>query len=1266
LNNTMNKKRVNFSKIGYRIPITNLLSVQLDSFHEFLQQDVEPHKRENKGLEAVLRRAFPIEDIYGRFILEYKSYRISKPKYDYIEAQEKGANYSVPLYLTIRLTINEQHGEKMVHRDTVEQEIYFGEIPMMTENGSFIINGVERIIINQIHRAPGLFFNESGTIGDQMLFTAQIIPYKGAWIEAGINSKDIIYINLDRKKNFPITMLLKALGYETSEQILSLFFKSEKVKLNIKESDYSDSPLLGRIIFKDVFNEETGEIIEPAARRITPEVLFRLKSNNIKEITLVAESENERDVSLIVNTLRKDGVADQEEAAKKIYFLLKGSTAANKEISLQYIENTYFDDTRYNLSEIGRYKINKKLGTDFTEQTLVKDDIINIIKYLLKLQKGDPDATTDDIDSLASRRVKRVGELLENQFSIALAKAAKVIKEKMLLKDVETISPKELVNVRFISNIILNFFTTSQLSQFLEQINPLSELTHKRRISALGPGGLTRETAGFEVRDVHYSHYGRICPIETPEGQNIGVIVSLASLARVNHLGLIETPYRKVINGKVTDEIHYLDADAEEMVKIAQANAPLNKDGTFKEKHVLARWRGFFPRTTVEEIAYMDVTPAQLVSIAATLIPFLEHDDANRALMGSNMQRQSVPLLRPEAPIVGTGMEELVARDSKAAIFARRAGKVVKVTSKEIVVEPDGLDENCFEIDKLDRYKLTFMKRTNQDTSIIQVPKVNEGEHVEQGQLLADGQSVDNGELALGRNVLVAFMPWYGYNFEDAIIISERLVRDDVFASVHIQEFEAEVRETKLGPEELTREIPNVSNEAVMHLDENGIVQIGTEVGPEDILVGKVSPKGESELTPEERLLRAIFKEKAADVRDTSLRVPPGVHGIVVKTQVLSRASKGSRSKGKLKKQIEEIKKTRDKEEAKYRREAKHILTNLLEGLTVKKDIKDKYGSTILKAGQKIGKKHIDRWDLTSLVIEKGFVGKKSEKVMEILSRYNEIIDSLHAETDAKLEKIEVGDDLPYGTLQRVKVLVAQKRNLQIGDKMAGRHGNKGVISRVVPIEDMPYLPDGRPVDIILNPLGVPSRMNVGQILETHLGWAGKVLGIKFATPVFEGAEIDEIKSYLKKAKLPEDGKLPIYDGLTGELVDDRVTVGYIYMMKLIHMVEDKIHARSTGPYSLITQQPLGGKAQFGGQRFGEMEVWALEAYGAAYSLQEMLTVKSDDVPGRTKLYESIIKGENFPEPGLPASFNVLLKELNGLAIDVELRKEEQTQSEER
>ncbi len=1258
---TMNNERINFTKLGYNIPVINLLGVQLDSYQEFLQPDISPEKRENKGLEFVLRRAFPIEDIYGRFILSYKYYRLGKPKYNYLKAQEKGVNYSVPLYLTIQLTINEQQGEKMVHRNTIEQEIYFGDVPMMTENGSFIINGVERIVINQIHRAPGLFFKESGTIGDQVLYVGQIIPYKGAWIELGVNKKDIIYINLDRKKSFPISILLKALGYETNEKILSLFFKDENIKLNLKESDYSDSPLLGRIISKDIINKETGEIIEPAARRITPEVLFRLKSNNIKLISLIEEKDNDdqRDITLIVNTLRKDGVSDQEEAAKKIYFMLKGSTAANKEISLQYIKNTYFDSMRYDLSEIGRYKINKKLKSDhIKDHTLTPDDIINIIKYFFRLQKGDNNAKIDDIDSLASRRVKRVGELLQNQYAIALAKASKVIKEKMLLKDIETISPKELVNARFISSIILNFFTTSQLSQFLEQVNPLSELTHKRRISALGPGGLTRETAGFEVRDVHYSHYGRICPIETPEGQNIGVIVSLASCARVNRMGLIETPYRKVINGKVTNEIEYLDTDAEEEVKIAQANALLKPNGEFEQDHVLARWQGYFPRTKTNEISYMDVTPAQLVSIAATVMPFLEHDDANRALMGSNMQRQSVPLIRPEAPIVGTGMEKIIAKDSKAAIFARRAGTVIKVTSKEIIIEPDDIDKNSFEIDIYDRYELVFMKRTNQDTCVIQLPRVEEGQHVEKDDLIIDGQSVENGEIALGKNVLVAFMPWYGYNFEDAIVISERLVRGDVFASLHIQEFETEIRETKLGPEELTMEIPNVSNEAVMHLNENGIIQIGTEVGPEDILVGKVSPKGESELTPEERLLRAIFKEKAADVRDTSKRVPPGVHGIVVDTQILSRSSKSLRSKSKLRKEIEVIKKDRQREENKYNGEAKDILINLLDGKTIKKPIKDKYGTVLLKEGQKITEKHITKWDLSIIELENGFVQRVGKKAILIVDRYNEIIESINGETDAQIEKLEVGDDLPYGTLQRVKVLIAQKRNLQVGDKMAGRHGNKGVISKIVPLEDMPYLPDGTPVDIILNPLGVPSRMNVGQILETHLGWAGKALGIKFATPVFEGAEIDEIKSYLKKAKLPLDGKMPIYDGHTGELVDDKVTIGYIYMMKLIHMVEDKIHARSTGPYSLITQQPLGGKAQFGGQRFGEMEVWALEAYGAAYTLQEMLTVKSDDVPGRTRLYESIIKGENSPEPGLPASFNVLLKELNGLAIDVELQKE--------
>ncbi len=1188
-------------------------------------------------------------------------------------------------------------------KEIIEEEVYMGDIPLMTERGTFVINGVERVVISQVHRSPGIYFYEetSGGIGSNKIFTVQIIPYKGSWIEFQIDANDQFTVNLDRKKKFPVTYLLRALGLEENADILEFLFGEpieKKIPYGKEITEENQSDLIGNVLAEDITDPETGEIIEGAlaGSEVDLSLLDSLRGLGIKKIKVC--NLNERQKEIVKNTLRKDnswvqedrekdkenekknkliGKTPREKALYYMHKLLGGSDP--REITptfindvLNRIENTYFSENKYNLSEVGRYKINEKMREVFEELgmkmpkqlTLTHDDVLAIVKRMIEMDI-EKEWITDDIDHLGNRRLRRVGELLENQFAIAMYKMSKYIQENVLMKGTDdNIKPKDLINVRGISSSIMSFFSTSQLSQFMEQTNPLAEITHKRRMSALGPGGLTRETAGFEVRDVHYSHYGRICPIETPEGQNIGLITSLTTYGKINKMGFIESPYRKVENGRVTNKVVYLSASEEDKYTIAQANARIDENGKFLDKQVLCRRRGEFPFEDPKNIDYMDVSPKQIVSAAASLIPFLEHDDANRALMGSNMQRQAVPLLRAESPVVGTGLEAKIAKDSGAVVLAKRKGEVIYVDANKIIIKPDNLEEDEDNEDNYDVYELITFERTNQNTTILQRPIVNKGDRVRKWQVIADGPATDNGEIALGSNVLVAFLPWYGYNFEDAIVVSERLVKKDKFTSIHIEEFEVEVRETKVGPEELTSEIPNVGEQATKNLDEEGIIRIGAWVKPDDILVGKITPKGEvEELTPEEKLLYAVFKKKASDVKDSSLRVPPGVDGVVVDVRVLSRQPK---NKEEIKKKEKQIEREYKYKLSVYRDEVTEKLKDLFNKQTLKADIINKETNRkILSAGAKVTESDIRKLlKYTDIEFPDKFVRNNWEEIKAEFRRYKRALKRLEDDKNISILGEERPDELPNGVIKIVKVFIASERNLTIGDKMAGRHGNKGVIARVVPEEDMPYLEDGTPIDIVLNPLGVPSRMNVGQILETHLGWVAQVLGFKVATPVFEGVTIEKIKELMydakKEGKLPyvnEEGKVTLYDGVTGEPFNEKITVGVMYMMKLHHMVDDKLHARAIGPYSLITQQPLGGKAQFGGQRLGEMEVWALEAYGAAYTLQEMLTLKSDDVKGRSKLYEYIVKGQNLPEPGLPASFEVLENELKGLCLNIKRGK---------
>ncbi len=1250
-------QRKSFSKIPTTVEYPDLLDIQRNSFREFLQEDVPPDKREEKGLQAVFLATFPIVDSRENFILDFVEYYLDKPKYTVQECRERGLTYAVPLKAKMRLSIKDTTGETDNYTETIEQDVYLGNLPYMTTRGTFIINGAERVIVNQLHRAPGVFFDESIHPNGTKIFSARVIPFRGSWVEFMTDVNDCLHVYIDRKKKFFVTTFLRALGFATNKDILELFGLIDEIDL--KKTDTPD--LIGRRTVEDIVNEKTGEVLLEAGSSLDEETVEALKSSGLKKIRL-AQPNDPTMPNIILNTLEKDDARDEETALRKIYSLLRSGEPPDIETARGLLDKMFFNSKRYELGKVGRYRLNKKLGleVDIENTVLTREDFVEIIKYLIDLRDGK--RSTDDIDHLGNRRVRTVGEQLSTQMNLGLTRMARTIKERMNLGDSETLTPQELINARAITSVINTFFGTSQLSQFMDQTNPLAELTHKRRMSALGPGGLTRERAGFEVRDIHYTHYGRLCPIETPEGPNIGLISSLCVLARVNEFGFIETPYRKVEKGKITKKIEYLSADDEERTVIAQFNAPVDpKDGKFERDLIKVRQRGDFLLSRPEEVQFIDVASNQIVSAAASLIPFLEHDDANRALMGSNMQRQAVPLIHPEAPIVGTGMEAKVARDSGALIISDVDGVVEKVDSEKIIIKVDpGSVEDVRQIltgeAQRVEYRLLKFVRTNQNTAINQRPIVSEGQRVVKGQVLADGHSTENGELALGRNILVAFMPWNGYNYEDAIVISERIARDDVFTSIHIEEFETQVRDTKRGEEELTREIPNVSEEATKNLSENGIVRVGAEVHSGDILVGKVTPKGETEPTPEEKLLKAIFGSKAGDVKDASLKLPSGMEGIVIDTKLFSRKKKDPRTKKEDKKKIDQLEKD-------AQQKVEQIKSRLYDYLSEKfKDvptlgIKTKAGKYLVKPKAKITRAVLEKVEIDLIeYLEPWFDdSEKNEIVRRTFSEYKKLLREIENDLRTEKYKIMIGDELPPGIVQLAKVYVAQKRKLKVGDKMAGRHGNKGVVAKIVPIEDMPFLPDGTPVDIVLNPLGVPSRMNLGQIFETTLGWAGKILNQYYATPVFDGATYEEVLDELRKAGLPLSGKMRLYDGQTGEPFDQEVTVGYIYMMKLSHMVDDKIHARSIGPYSLITQQPLGGKAQFGGQRFGEMEVWALEAYGAAYTLQEILTYKSDDVQGRTKVYESIVKGDNLPEPGRPESFNVLVKELQGLGLDIKV-----------
>jgi len=1297
------RERLNFGKIPPVLEVPNLIEIQRRSYEKFLQKDIPMDKREDVGLQAAFKSVFPIMDYNETASIEFLGYTVGEPKFSVRDCLHKGINYAAPLKIKVRLNLwEEEEGGSKRLKESREQEVYIGEMPLMTETGTFVINGTERVIVSQLHRSPGVFFShDKGKThaSGRLLYSARVIPSRGSWLDFEFDTKDILYVRIDRRKKLPATIVLKALGY-TNEDLLKIFYPVETIRIKgnsftrvvsdvlvgvkavkniiapetkelivkegskiskgalkrmeasgIKEIPIPRDEIIGRVTLKDIVDPETGEVLLEGNEVITEEVFNRILSLKIETLSLLY-IDNVKYLSSLRDTLLTDKVGSQNEALIEIYRKLRPGEPQTLGAARELFNSLFFDPKRYDLSPVGRLKINKRLGLDIPldNRVLTDRDIIEIVHYLLDLRTGKGEV--DDIDHLGNRRVRGVGELLENQFRIGLVRMERTIKEKMTLTELETAMPHDIINAKPVMAAVKEFFGSSQLSQFMDQTNPLSEITHKRRLSALGPGGLTRERAGFEVRDVHPTHYGRICPIETPEGPNIGLITSLATYARVNDFGFIEVPYRKVVGGRVTQEIEYLSAIEGEGYIIAEATSPVDKKGNLIGDAVSARVGGDFKMVTPQEVQYMDVSPKQIVGVSASLIPFLENDDANRALMGSNMQRQAVPLIQTEAPVVGTGMEFVAARDSGALVLARRAGIVESVDASRVVVKATE------EGGGVDIYNLVKFQRSNQATCINQKPIVKVGDVVQKGDVLADGPSTDRGELALGKNVLVAFMPWGGYNFEDAILISERLVKEDVFTSVHIEEFEVEARETKIGPEEITRDIPNVGEDALRDLDESGIIRIGAEVKPGDILVGKVTPKGETQLTPEEKLLRAIFGEKAEEVKESCLYVPPGIEGVVVDVRIFSRrgTEKDERAKSieeddilRLQRDLEE--EVRIVKEEKYRK-----IRELLVGRKVLEDVRDsKRKEVICPAGKRLTEKHLDSIKDEHLMRIKVADEEIKEKIDSINHEANQYIRYLESRYDESVERMRRGDELPPGVNKLVKVYIAMKRKLQIGDKMAGRHGNKGVVAMVLPEEDMPYLPDGTPVDVVLNPLGVPSRMNVGQILETHLGWAAKALGLHVATPVFEGAKENEIKEMLKKAGLPPSGQTILYDGRTGEPFKRPITVGYMYMLKLHHLVDDKIHARSIGPYSLVTQQPLGGKAQFGGQRLGEMEVWALEAYGAAYTLQEFLTVKSDDVTGRARMYEAVVKGDATLEPGVPESFHVLIKELQSLCLDVEL-----------
>jgi len=1229
----------------------NLLEVQLESYREFLQPDTPMDKRKMQGLQQIFTDIFPITDIHDNYSLEYIGYHLGPNRYSIEECRSRNMSFAAPMRVTMRLIAREGEGDKKEVKDIIEQDVYLGELPVVTEWGTFIINGAERVIVSQLHRSPGVFFDESYHPNGKRLNSARIIPYRGSWVEFATDINNIMYVYIDSRRKMPATTLLRAIGYSSDDDLIKLFYTTSKINLTKKDP----AELEKTVLAENLIDKETGEVVYAPGELLVEATIGKMIDAGFKSIKVISPDVNKREVFVILNTMRKDTTKSREEALVKIYSLIR----PGEEMAESLLEKFFFNNKRYDLGEVGRYMINQRMGLEIPldKTTLDPEDFVCIVKYLIGLVNDQ--GFTDDIDHLGNRRARTVGELMSNLFSVGLSRVARTIRERLSLKDQENVTPQLLVNARTVSTVIETFFGSSQLSQFMDQTNPLSELTHKRRLSALGPGGLTRERAGFEVRDVHHTHYGRMCPIETPEGPNIGLITSLATFAKINKYGFLETPYRKVIKGKVTDKIEYLSADMEDRFFIAQCDEPFNeKTRKFDNDRVIARRRSDYPLVTVDEVQYMDVSPRQIVSVAASLIPFLEHDDANRALMGSNMQRQAVPLLVTQSPYVGTGMERKVAEDTGAVIKSYRAGEVIYVDSNRIIIRPTVRQQ----IGKLgwiedDEYVLTKYRRSNQDTCINFRPVVEIGDQIAARQPIADGPAVDRGELALGFNVLVAFMPWRGYNFEDAIILSEELVHRDVFTSVHVEEYELQVRDTKRGSEEVTREIPNVSEEALLNLDEMGIVREGAEVEAGDILVGKVTPKGETELSPEERLLRAIFGEKAGDVRDASLKAPPGMKGIVINTKVFSRKERTDDAKKQEKTEVAEIKKHFNKQISEIVALRNQKLDDLLDGqtsLTIRSSLDN---SILVRAGHVFKQDFFSDFDFENAIAPEGFCKDEntSKHVNSIIEEANAILEKKKIQMEIEIDKVVRGAELPPGVKQLVKVTIAIRRKISVGDKMAGRHGNKGVVSRLVPVEDMPYMEDGTPVNIILNPLGVPSRMNIGQILETHLGWAAEKLGEHHANPVFEGATIQQIKDKLVEAGLPEDGKMTLLDGMTGETFGNRITVGYIYILKLSHLVDDKIHARSIGPYSLVTQQPLGGKAQFGGQRFGEMEVWALEAYGAAYTLQEMLTVKSDDVTGRSRVYEAIVKGENSPEPGYPEAFNVLVKELQALGLDVKL-----------
>jgi len=1264
MSSTKVNSRVDFGKIKHLAETPDLLEVQIQSFKEFFQLETTPDKRNVEGLFRVFKDNFPITDTRNIFVLEFLDYFIDPPRYSIDECMERGLTYAVPLKAKLRLSCND---EEHVDFQTIVQDVFLGNIPYMTPRGTFVVNGAERVVVSQLHRSPGVFFGQSVHPNGTKIYSARVIPFKGAWMEFATDINNVMFAYIDRKKKFPVTTLLRSIGYETDKDILELFGMADEVKTDKKTlGKYIGKRLAARVLrtwVEDFVDEDTGEVVSIERNEIVMErdtVLDEEAIDTISEMEVASVFIQREDVggdyAIIYNTLNKDTSNSELEAVQFIYRQLRGADAPDNETARGIIDKLFFSDKRYDLGEVGRYKINRKLNVDLPLQkkTLTKEDIILIIKYLVRLTNGK--AEVDDIDHLSNRRVRIVGEQLYAQFGVGLARMARTIRERMNVRDNEVFTPVDLINARTLSSVINSFFGTSQLSQFLDQTNPLSEITHKRRISALGPGGLSRERAGFEVRDVHYSHYGRLCTIETPEGPNIGLISTLCVHAKINDMGFIETPYRKVNEGKVNmKELKFLSAEEEDLAKIAQANTSLDDKGNFVEDKIASRETGDFPILEKNEVEYMDVAPNQIVGLSASLIPFLEHDDANRALMGSNMQRQAVPLIRADVPIVGTGLEGKAARDARIQIHADGNGVVEFVDANEIHVRYDREKEEklvSFE-DDLRIYKLTKFIKTNQETCINLNPAVKKGQKVKNGDFLTEGYATQNGELALGKNLKVAFMPWKGYNFEDAIVISERVVKEDMFTSVHISEYELEVRDTKLGEEELTPDIPNVSEEATKDLDENGIIRVGAIVKEGDILIGKITPKGESDPTPEEKLLRAIFGDKAGDAKDASLKAPNGVEGVVIGKKLFQRAKKDKNGKVREKAMIEKLEKMHEKNENDLMDVLIEKLSTLLANHT-STGVANNFGEVQIGKGAKFTEKNLRGLDFAN-INPLGWTAdaKVDDQINTLLHNYSIKFNEELGRYKREKFNISIGDELPAGVLKLAKVYLAVKRKLKVGDKMAGRHGNKGIVAKIVRHEDMPFLEDGTPVDIVLNPLGVPSRMNLGQIYETILGWTGEKLGLKFATPIFDGASVEEIAKYCEEANIPMHGHTYLYDGETGERFHQKATVGIIYVIKLHHMVDDKMHARSIGPYSLITQQPLGGKAQFGGQRFGEMEVWALEAYGASNILQELLTIKSDDIIGRAKTYEAIVKGENVPRPGVPESFNVLVHELRGLGLDL-------------